>query len=175
MNDGGGYELRGSAELEAAPEAVMTWLTEPERLERWVAGVSVEAVDDGAVRVLLSHGAHGSWTFTGEVLERGERRLVRRYRLEQTHAGVLPFGAAEGDYERTVTFELEPVTAGRTLLTVTAGVAIPGLGDRASRAGGRAEQKGLERSLKRLGDEIEGRRPGLLSRLAGSSSTPGPL
>lgn len=51
-------------------------------------------------------------TYLGEVLERGPRRLVRRYTLDRLRTGPLPLAVPEGSYERTVTYDLAPALGG---------------------------------------------------------------
>jgi Polyketide cyclase / dehydrase and lipid transport len=141
------YALEGAVEIGASGDEILRWLGQPELMRRWMGVSSVEASGTG-IRVEVSHGAYAGWTYIGEITERGEDRLVRRYRLAGSH---------EDDYERTVTYELTSTGRNGVRLGVTVVTLIPGLDDRAARMGAKAENRALDRSLGRLRDAVEGR------------------
>jgi hypothetical protein len=128
------------------------------------------------VRVTTSSGRHAGWTFTGEIIELGDARVVRRYALEELRASGLPLAADTSGYARTVTYELTPGPDGAsTQLRCTVVTVIPGLAETGARAGAKAEQQTLQRSLERLEAEVAGRQRGLLGRFRDSGQSPAPL
>jgi Polyketide cyclase / dehydrase and lipid transport len=154
------YAFDGTIEIAASAEQILPWLEEPELMQRWM-GVGSIATTDGGIRVEVLHGGYAGWTYFGAVVERGEDRLVRRYRL----------AGGGDDYERTVTYQLD--SGGRVRLSVD--TEIQGLDERAAKMGAKAEKRALSRALDRLRDAVEGRGPGLLGRLRGSGGSAGPL
>jgi hypothetical protein len=157
------YALHATTELPGGGEEIMRWLTNPELMRKWMLGISSIEADGDRVRVEVIHGGHAGWSFVGEIVEQATNRLVRRYGL----------ASGDGDYARTVTYELgntDPVA-----LEVSVTTAIPGLAEVAARMGAKAEQKALERSLRRLRAEIEGAGGGFFARLRGSGGSVGPL
>jgi hypothetical protein len=155
----------------------MRWLTTPELMARWIIGASRVEADGDRLRLTTGIGLGGTvhaQTFTGETLERGPRRLVRRYTLERVRTGPIPLGAPDGAYERTVTYDVAPSLHG---CTVAAAVVtdIPGLPQAAVGPGSRAEERSLRRSLERLRLYAEGRRVGPLRRSRDSSQVGQPL
>ena len=163
------YEITGRVSIAADPARVLPWLIEAERLPRWALGIeSVETLEAGRIRVIGASRGGGisvGWVFLGETTEAGPERIVRRYRLE----------GEEDRYERVVTYLVQPGASGATEVSCAATTSIPGLAAAAARAGGKAEQRALGRSLERLRDGVEGRRPGLLARLRDSGGFAGPL
>ena len=87
--------------------------------------------------------------FRGDIVERGLRRLVRRYELEGGLA-----------YRRTVTWELAPALEGCTV-TCTVVTEVEGLPERGIRQGANAEERSFPRSLDRLQRGVEQRRMGV--------------
>jgi hypothetical protein len=154
------YALDRTIEIAASAGQILPWLEEPELMQRWM-GVGSIATTDGGIQVEILHGGYAGWTYFGTVIERGEDRLVRRYRL----------AGSEDDYDRTVTYQLDP--RGRVRLSVD--TEIQGLNERAARIGAEAEKRALSRALDRLRDAVEGRGPGLLGRLRGARGSAGPL
>jgi carbon monoxide dehydrogenase subunit G len=174
-NFDGRYEIAARVAVGVAPEELMRWLTGPELMARWILGVeSVESAGDG-VRVTTSAGVYAGWTFLGETVERSPSRLVRRYRLERMRAGVITGATGEGEYERTVAYELTPGGAADCRLECSVSTAIPGLARAPAKAGAKAEQRALDRSLERLRNCAEGGGVGLLVRWRTSGQQAGPL
>jgi|GEM_PF-5147736 hypothetical protein len=140
-------------------------------MERWIIGASgIEAVGD---RLRVQVGSKHRQVFTGEVVERGPRRLVRRYTLDRVHTGPVSFGAG-GVYARTVTYLLAPALEG-CALTCSVVTEIDGLPKAAIGPGSKAEARSLRRSLERLQLGVEQRRVGLLRRSRDGNQVPQPL
>lgn len=181
MADEGGYTISGEVVLAAPAADVVRWLATPELMDRWMVGIDgIQVLDDGQpvvgarIRVQTSSGRHAGWTFTGEITELGESRVVRRYALEELRASGVPLEADTSGYARTVTYELAAEGDG-TRVRCAAVTVIPGLAGTGARAGAKAEQQTLERSLERLEAEVAGRQRGLLGRFRDAGQTPAPL
>jgi hypothetical protein len=176
----GTYVIDGAARVHLPPAELVPWLVTPELMRRWMIGTaSIDALADepgSSVLVKGSHGVYAGWTFAGELLEAGERRVVRRYRLEGMRGGVLPMPVDGREYERVVEYDLRPGDGAATDLTCSVTTSIPGLSRAAAKAGGKDERKSLGRSLERLRGSAEGEKLGLLARWWGSSgASPQPL
>ncbi len=171
----GAYALSGAVRLGASPGVVLPWLVEAERLEQWMLGVdaAVEMEDDATqLRVITSSGAYAGWTFLGTTTVSSPRRVVRTYALEDLRAGGVSLAADPSGYRREVTYDLVATDDDATQLTCAVKTTIPGLAAAASRAGVKAEQKTLDRSLERLEALVAGRSRGLLGALRGARLPP---
>lgn len=102
IGDDGDFRIHFERELPHPPERVWAWLTEPDKLERWLPGCSIDPQIGGAVR--FDFGEEGA--ATGEVIR------VEPYSLiEHTWKW-------EGVPTSHVAWELAPSAAG-TRLTLT--------------------------------------------------------
>lgn len=176
------YDLAATVTIRAPGPEILRWLETPELIEGWVLGVnSIEALgpdggDGGSrTRLEISSGSWAGWTYVGEVIERSDRRLVRRYRLESSRSGSMPVANSVQQYERTVTYDLSATREDAVELAAAVVTTIADLNPRAARMGARAEQRALERSLERLQAGVEGKALGLFSRFRDSGNTAGPL
>ena len=102
----GSFQIQFIRNLARAPEEVWQWLTEPERLERWLPGCRIEAREGGAV--IFDFGEEGA--ATGEVLSLtvpagGPGRLEHTWVWEGVPTSV-------------VTWQLEPADGGTRLTLV---------------------------------------------------------
>lgn len=176
----GGYTIAAETTLAAVPADVVPWLATPALMERWMLGVDGFVVlDEGPpvpgarIRAMTSSGRHAGWTFGGELVELGPRRVVRRYALEELRTGGVPLEADTSGYSRTVSYTLDPADDGpATVLRCTVVTVIPGLDGPGARAAAKGEQRTLVRSLERLEAEIAGRGRGLIGRFRDTGQAP---
>lgn len=178
------YAIAGETTLAAAPAAVVGWLTEAELMDRWMLGVDgIVVLDEGhdtpalgpRIQVFASSGRHAGWTFTGELLEVGVDRVVRRYGLDEIRAGGVALEADTSTYVRTVTYTLTMEGGAATRLSCRAEIVIPGLDEPATVKGAAAEEKTLRRSLERLEAEVAGRQRGIIGKFRDVGQAPSPL
>jgi len=170
----GEYGIEADVFVSRPGDDVMGWLVAPDRMRQWIVGadradpVSGSAAACGSVVRLTLSSAGGQFrvgqTYLGEITELSESRLVRRYWLERSQAGVVRLTDEPGEYERTVTYELRPAPGG-VQVHCTARTVIPGLSPAVARIGGHAETRSLRRSLDRLRLCAEGGQLGLLARV----------
>lgn len=171
----GGYTLAGEITVGAPAAQIVPWLTEADRLEQWMLGVdaAVQMEDDATqLRVITSSGVYAGWTFMGTTVVESPTRVVRTYALEGLRTGVIAHEVDPTGYHREVRYDLYAVDGGATRLTCSVATTIPGLAAVAARAGAKAEQKTLDRSLERLELLVVGRPRGLFSMLRGSRLPP---
>lgn len=99
----GSFQVQFIRDLAQPPEKVWQWLTDPERLDRWLPGCRIEAREGGAVH--FDFGEEGA--ATGE---------VRRLAAPEGGSGHLEHTWAwEGVPISVVTWQLEPLAEGTRL------------------------------------------------------------
>jgi hypothetical protein len=148
-----GYRFTAQQLIPLSPTDLLCWLCRPELMRQWMPGVERVDIVDGdplqqGCRTAVALGLYssfggGDWTLTGHIDEIGPTRLVRTYTQDK--------------YHRTVVYDLTSNSVG-TQLNCEVRTVITGLKARAARAGGKAEEKSLRKSLERLARLTTGRR-----------------
>lgn len=173
----GEYTAQASVLVTRPADEVMRWLTTPDLMRKWILGADkVEAADNsgpavGAGVTVTVYAARSWTTFTGEIVELGPAKLVRRYQLGHRAMPMARIAYGQGEYERTVTYELRQAALG-TEVSCTARTVIPGL-SHAVRTSQRVAAQSLQRSLDRLAAGAEERSRSLMARFGDGSKGAG--